>query len=121
MTAATTIVRQPALARLRLRRSRARWRHRHCRWRGHRSSHPGEARRPRRNGRFSAGRMGTGKELPDFDVTEAALQHDGPVLAAPWWKRAALSGVDSLPSGPAIYCIYDGGAREPEPAYVGET
>ena len=43
------------------------------------------------------------------------------MLAAPWWKRTALSDVDSLPGGPAIYCIYDDAAREPEPAYVGET
>ena len=61
------------------------------------------------------------QELPDFDVTQPALQGDGPVLAAPWWQRMVLSGVDSLPNAPAIYCIYDGASSEPEPAYVGET
>ena len=43
------------------------------------------------------------------------------VLAAPWWKRRALSDLDSLPGGPAIYCINDDAALEPEPAYIGES
>ena len=68
-----------------------------------------------------AERLADDQELPTFDVTEPALQGDGPVLAAPWWKRTALSALDSLPSEPAIYCIYDNAAREPEPAYVGEA
>jgi hypothetical protein len=68
-----------------------------------------------------AQRLAVDQELPTFDLTEPALQGDGPVLAAPWWKHAALSELDSLPSEPAIYCIYDDAAREPEPAYVGEA
>jgi hypothetical protein len=68
-----------------------------------------------------ADRLADDQERPDFDVTEAALQDDGPVLAAPWWERAALSSADGLPRGPAIYCIYNAAASEPEPAYVGET
>jgi hypothetical protein len=58
--------------------------------------------------------------LGRFHVTEAALQGDGPVLSAPWWERAALSGAGELPSAPAVYCIFDGAQSEPEPVYVGE-
>jgi hypothetical protein len=54
-------------------------------------------------------------------MTEPALQGDGPVLTAPWWERAALSGARDLPGGPAIYCIYDGARNYPVPVYVGET
>jgi hypothetical protein len=68
-----------------------------------------------------AARLPEGLEPRSFEVTEAALQGDGPVLSAPWWKRAALSGAAKLPSDPAIYCIFDGAQSEPEPAYVGET
>jgi hypothetical protein len=69
----------------------------------------------RKQGRI-AERLADDQELPNFDLTEAALQGDGPVLAASWWKRTALSALGCLPSGPAIYCIYDDAAREPEPA-----
>jgi hypothetical protein len=69
----------------------------------------------------TAERLADDQELPSFDLTEAALQGDGPVLAAPWWKRTALLDLNGVPSGPAIYCIYDGAASEPEPVYVGET
>jgi hypothetical protein len=46
-----------------------------------------------------AARLPEGLELPSFDVTEAALQGDGPVLSAPWQERAALSGAGKLPDG----------------------
>jgi hypothetical protein len=68
-----------------------------------------------------AKRLADDQELPDFNLTEPALQGEGPVLAARWWKRIALSGSTDLPNGPAIYCIYDGAASVPEPIYVGET
>jgi hypothetical protein len=45
--------------------------------------------------------------MPNFDVTEAALIGEGPVLAQPWWERTTLTKVQSLPNQPAIYCIYD--------------
>jgi hypothetical protein len=74
----------------------------------------------RKQGRI-AERLADDQKLPNFNLTKPALQGDGPVLAAPWWKHTALSDPDSLPSEPAIYCIYDGAARESEPVYVGET
>jgi hypothetical protein len=43
------------------------------------------------------------------------------VLSAPWWERAALSGAEKLPNGPAVYCIFDRAQSEPVPVYVGET
>jgi len=45
-------------------------------------------------------------ELPNFDLTEPALQGDGPVLSAPLWQRTRLSELKGLPNGPAIYRIY---------------
>ena len=54
-------------------------------------------------------------------MTEPALRGVGPVLSAPWWEREALSGAGKLPSGPAVYCIFDHAQSEPEPVYVGET
>jgi hypothetical protein len=68
-----------------------------------------------------AARLPEGQQPPSFDMTEAALQGDGPVLSAPWWERAPLSGAGKLPSGPAVYCIFDGAQSEPAPVYVGET
>jgi hypothetical protein len=62
-----------------------------------------------------------GQQPRSYDVTEPALQGDGPVLSAPWWKRAALSGAGKLPSDPAVYCIFDGAQGAPVPVYVGET
>jgi hypothetical protein len=35
--------------------------------------------------------------------------------------RTALSGVGKLPSGSAVYCIFDGAQSDHVPAYVGET
>jgi hypothetical protein len=68
-----------------------------------------------------AERLTADQERPAFDLTERALQGEGPVLAAPWWERVSLSSVNSLPSGPAIYCIYDGAASDAGLVYVGET
>jgi hypothetical protein len=68
-----------------------------------------------------AAQLREGLKPPSFDVTEAALQGDGPVLSAPWWERAALSGAGKLPGAPAVYCIFDGAQSEPVPVYVGET
>jgi hypothetical protein len=68
-----------------------------------------------------AERLSEDQKQPDFDLTETALQGEGPVLAAPWWERVALSGLINLPNGPAIYCIYDGAASEPDLVYAGET
>ena len=50
-------------------------------------------------------RLPDDQESPNYDLTEAALQGEGPVLAAPWWNRTALSDLGGLLSGPAIYCI----------------
>jgi hypothetical protein len=83
--------------------------------------YPGWSRSTNRKQGRIAERLARGQQVPNFDLSEAALQGDCPVLAAPWWKRMALSALDSLPSEAAIYCIYDNAAREPEPAYVGET
>jgi hypothetical protein len=68
-----------------------------------------------------AARQPEGQQPLRFDVTEAALQGDGPVLSAPWWERTALSGAGKLPNDPAVYCIFDGAQSEPAPVYVGET
>jgi hypothetical protein len=68
-----------------------------------------------------AARLPAGSQPLSFDVTEAALQGEGPVLSAPWWERAALSGAAQLPSAPAVYCVFDGAQCEPAPVYVGET
>jgi hypothetical protein len=74
----------------------------------------------RKEGRRAA-RLPEGQQPPSFDVTEAALQGDGPVLSGPWWEHAALSGAVKLPSGAAVYSIFDGAQTEPVPVYVGET
>jgi hypothetical protein len=74
----------------------------------------------RKQGRI-ASRLADDQQLPTFELTEAALLGGGPVLTAPWWQRTSLSELDRVPNGPAVYCIYDGAAREPEPVYVGET
>jgi hypothetical protein len=68
-----------------------------------------------------AARLLEGLKPPSFDVTEAALEGEGPVLSAPWWERAALSGAGKFPIAPAVYCIFDGAQSEPVPVYVGET
>jgi hypothetical protein len=81
--------------------------------------YPGWSRAKSRKQGRTAERLPDNQGLPNFDLTEAALQSDGPVLAAPWWKRTALSNLDTLPKEPAIYCIYDDAAREPQPVYVG--
>jgi hypothetical protein len=57
-----------------------------------------------------------GQQPRSYDVTEPALQGDGPVLSAPWWERAALSGAEKLPSTPAVYSIFDGAQSEPVPS-----
>jgi hypothetical protein len=40
------------------------------------------------------------QQPPSFDVTEVALQGDGPALSASWWERAAPSDAGKLPSIP---------------------
>jgi hypothetical protein len=74
-----------------------------------------------RTERRRAARLLEAQLVPSFDVTEAALRGDGPVLSATWWERSALTGAGKLPSGPAVYCIFDGVRSEPVPVYVGET
>ena len=56
-----------------------------------------------------------------FGLNEPALQGDGPILAAPWWDRAALSRTEQYPDAAGIYCIFDGAASEQVPLYVGEA
>lgn len=63
--------------------------------------------------------LAEGSAVPNFDSTLPILQGDAAVLEAPWWLRAPLAAVHSLPSGPAVYCIHDGGSNEL--VYVGET
>ena len=46
---------------------------------------------------------------------------DPGAMGAPRVQRTPLPGAGKLPSGPAIYCIFDGAQSEPEPACVGET
>jgi hypothetical protein len=74
-----------------------------------------------RTERRRAARLPKGQLPLSFDMTEPALQGDGPVLPAPWWERAELSGAGKPPNDPAVYCIFDGAQSEPEPVYVGET
>jgi hypothetical protein len=42
-----------------------------------------------------------GQKAHTFDVTEAALIGEGPILAQPWWERTTLTKVESLPNQPA--------------------
>ena len=83
--------------------------------------YPGWLRPSNKREGHKAKRLSQGQKTPNFDVTEAALIGEGPVLAQPWWERTTLTKVQSLPNQPAIYCIYDCEAIEPEPAYVGQS
>ena len=51
----------------------------------------------KREGR-NAKPLSQGQKPPNFDVTEAALIGEGPVLAQPWWERTTLTKVQSLPN-----------------------
>jgi hypothetical protein len=63
--------------------------------------------------------LAVGRAAVDFTASQSPLQGEAGPLQASWWQRAALTAARSLPSGPAIYGLYDRNGEEP--IYIGET
>ncbi|ACL55942.1 conserved hypothetical protein [Methylobacterium nodulans ORS 2060] len=60
-----------------------------------------------------------GSATNGFSVDHPALQGTAGPLESAWWERRRLTKAISLPTGPAVYCIYARTAEEP--LYIGET
>jgi hypothetical protein len=62
-----------------------------------------------------------GRAVVDYSVSHRPLQGDSGPLQARWWQRIALSksNARTLPRGPAVYVVYDPGAKAA--IYIGQT
>lgn len=60
-----------------------------------------------------------GSAVVDFAISHPPLQGGAAPLQAPWWQRLPLSEARILPVGPAVYVVYDRGAKAA--VYIGET
>jgi len=63
----------------------------------------------------------TGITFVDYSVSRPPLDGDAGPLQARWWKRIALSksNARTLRRGPAVYIVYDLGAKAA--TYIGQT